>query len=288
MHHVLLHLNLIEGVGPATVSRLIKTFETLSDLYQVTQPELVHQFGLSPVMAEKIVVGLSDAHALHRELVLLEKYQIKTTSVMDDDYPSLLREIYAPPMVLYYQGELPWHTQNMLAFVGSRKANDYARQAVAELVPPLVALGWVTVSGGALGADSMVHQETLNAGGKTIAVLGSGLLCSYPSANRSLFKSIAERGGAVVSSFPVAAPPQAGNFPARNRIISGLSRGCVVVQAAAKSGALITAKHALEQGRDVFAIPGKIDDSLSEGCHQLIQQGAKLVGGAGDIISEYQ
>ncbi len=287
LHHVLVHLNLINGVGPATTAKLMALFGNLADIYTVKQPELVNQLGFSSAIAGKIVVGLSDVRLLHDELELLYKHDVSVITVLNADYPNLLREIHVPPPVLYYQGTPVWLSEKMISLVGARKADSYGNLIIAKIVPPLVDVGWVTVSGGAVGIDSMVHQATIKARGKTIAVLGSGLLCPYPSTNRSLFKNIVDSNGMVISSFPLRAQALAGNFPARNRIIAGLSRGCVVVQAAAKSGALITARYALEQSRDVFAVPGRIDDPLSEGCNQLIKQGAKPICNALDILEEY-
>ena len=154
------------------------------------------------------------------------------------------------------------------------------------MIPPLVEFGWVIVSGGAMGTDSFVHDKVVRLGGKTIAVLGSGLLHWYPACNYQLFHQIIQSGGMIVSCFPLQTQPIPSNFPARNRIIAGLSQGTVVVQAATKSGALITAEFALEQGREVFAVPGSIEHALHDGCHNLIQQGAKLVTSAHDIVVE--
>ncbi len=288
LHHVLVHLNLIDGVGPATIARLRTLFTNLSDIYNIKKPEREHQFGFSSALAQKIVEGLSDIRVLHVELELLYKNNVRMITVLDDAYPMLLREIHVPPAVLYYRGSPLWSSDQMISLVGSRKADSYGRLIVQKIVPPLMDLGWITVSGGAIGIDGMVHQETLEAGGKTIAVLGSGLLCPYPPVNGPLFEDIVRKGGMVVSSFSLRTSALAGNFPARNRIIAGLSRGCVVVQAAARSGALITAGYALEQSRDVFAVPGRIDDSLSEGCNQLIKQGAKPVCDVSDILEEYE
>jgi DNA processing protein len=154
-------------------------------------------------------------------------------------------------------------------------------------VPRLVEQDWEIISGGAAGVDCMAHKETLDCGGKTIAVFGSGLLHAYPTENKSLFRSIVQNNGILVSPFPLNAQPSKWNFPARNRIISGLSQGCLVVQAAKKSGALITAQFGLDQGKQIFALPGLIDNELSAGCHKLIQQGAKLVTDVCDILEEF-
>ena len=285
----LLHLSLIDGIGPVTIKKLLQekpsNFE-LSDLYTLTTADIMQQFGVSQKVAQKMYSGLQDAAKLNRELELLEKHQIDFTAAGFEDYPSLLAEIYAPPPVLYFKGNLTSDDTKTIAVIGSRKAHRYAEQIITQFVPQLVNQGWTIVSGGAIGADSMAHRQTVKSGGKTVVVLGSGLLNPYPASNKRLFDSILQTGGALVSSFPIETHAKPGNFPARNRIIAGLSRGCLVVQAAQKSGARITAQFALEQGREVFAVPGPIDDELSLGCHGLIQQGAKLTGLVEDIFAE--
>jgi DNA processing protein len=197
-----------------------------------------------------------------------------------------LKEIYLPPTILYWQGTSPTIHAKTLAVVGSRKANTYGKRVIEKVIPELVAHGFTIISGGALGADSMAHETTVWCGGKTVAVIGSGLLKPYPRSNKKLFEKIIENGGSIVSSFALQCDALLGNFPARNRIISGLSQGCIVVQAAQQSGAKITAQCALEQGRHVFAVPGPIDDELSWGCHELITQGATLINDVQDIIEE--
>jgi len=224
---------------------------------------------------------------LERELARIEKHAISWTTIIDENYPHDLRAIYAPPAVIYWRGTLPTKEESTIAFVGSRKANRYGESAISTLVTPLAQQGWWIVSGGALGADSMAHEAALKAQGKTLAVLGSGLLQPYPRTNIRLFERIIEGGGAIVSIFPLSQGALPGNFPARNRIIAGMSKGCVVIQAAQKSGARITALFALEQGREVFAVPGMIDDELAQGCNALIQEGAKLVMSVEDIVSEF-
>ena len=190
-------------------------------------------------------------------------------------------------IMLYIQGaDLATFTK-CLAVIGSRDADRYGKQVIESLVPPLVEHGWSIVSGGALGADAMAHAATLKAGGKTIAVIGSGLLHPSPTSNLDLFDTILANDGALLSIFPLSMKSRPENFPIRNRIISGLSRGVIVAQGARKSGTRITAQYALEQGRDVFAIPGLIDNPLSEGCHALIQEGAKLISRVEDVFEEY-
>jgi len=284
----LLHASLIEGIGPVTLGFILEHKpETVAwtDLYRFTAGDWSAYLRLGHSTAQKLVTGLADADLLAREVSLIDVHNIQLVTRLAADYPPLLLTINAPPAILYYRGALS--NQRALAVIGSRKADQYAHYAVQQLVPPLVAADFTIVSGGALGADSMAHETTVRAGGSTIAVLGSGLLQPYPRENKKLFDAIADSGGAVISAFPLRTPPAPGNFPARNRIIAGMSVGCVVVQAAQKSGASITAQYALEQGREVFAVPGPIDHELSAGCHQLIQQGAKLVMNAEDILIEF-
>ncbi len=288
MNHIsstILHLSLINGIGPALVEALIGNQEAFGQLYTLLPSDIAHACSITLQAAQKVVEGLQDRAALDREIALLEKHGIGLITIADDSYPPLLKEIHLPPSVLYVQGTLT--DDAAIAFVGSRAASLYGKRVVNRLVSPLVQAGFTIVSGGAQGIDAHTHQATLEAGGKTVAVLGSGLLRPYPAGNRKLFEKIVEYGGAVISSFPLEMEPHPGNFPARNRIISGLSRGTVVVQAAEKSGALITARYALEQGREVFAVPGAIDDELSVGCHGLIKQGATLTSSSSDIMEAF-
>lgn len=289
--HIILHLTLIDGVGPGSIWKIMERSDMqISDLYLLSLFDWMNVFDLSEKTASKIFVGLSDKKILEQELYLIEKNNIQWITIADESYPSLLKEIHLPPAVLYYQGKENFSDKSIvkrLSIVGSRKATVYGQRAINAIVPDLVAAGYTIVSGGALGIDTMAHKAALACGGKTIAVLGSGLLRPYPNANKKLFAEIIERGGSIVSSYPLTTEPFPGNFPARNRIITGLSRGCLVVQAAQKSGALISAHCALEQGRDVFAVPGLFDDALSAGCHEIIQQGAKLTVSSSDILSEF-
>lgn len=288
-HTILLHLSLIEGVGAAAVQTIYKklqenTNKRSADLYAFRQSNW-QRMGFSIPTAEKIVAGLADIKMLEDELELIEKHKINWVTIADDSYPSLLRHIHLPPPILYWHGKLS--DEKNIAIVGSRKTNDYGKNVIDSLVPELVNQDFSIVSGGAIGADTMAHQAAVAHNGKTIVILGSGLLKPYPHANKKLFEKVIEMGGAVVSSFGLKTAPYPGNFPARNRIISGISKGVVVIQAAKKSGARITADCAMEQGRDVFAIPGALDDPFSEGCHALIKEGAKITVNAGDILEEY-
>jgi DNA processing protein len=200
-------------------------------------------------------------------------------------YPARLRMIADPPPFLYTKGRLHAEDERAVAIVGSRSASDYGRRIARDLARGLASLGFTVVSGMARGIDGAAHESALRAGGRTIAILGSGVERAYPPEHESLYHRISE-SGAVVSELPVGTRPMAFNFPARNRLISGLSLGVVVVEATEKSGSLITAASALEQGREVFAVPGEAGASRSRGAHKLIRQGAKLVETVDDIVEE--
>ncbi len=293
--HLILHLTLISDIGPAIIQKIIKYLGSggrTSDLYLFSCVDWMNIFGFTSVTAQKLVDGLQNKKILEYELSLIKQHAIQWVTIENENYPALLREIHLPPSVLYIQGQFleVFSTEKntkFLAVVGARKADAYGRRIIDALIPDLVAAHYTIVSGGAFGIDTMAHQATLKAGGRTIAVLGSGLLNQYPHQNKKLFTSIVDNGGLMVSSFPLMAEPLPGNFPARNRIITGLSRGCLVVQAAQKSGALISAHYAMEQGREVFAVPGLFDNELSVGCNTLIQNGAKLVMNSADIFNEF-
>ena len=285
VQQIVLHLSLIKHVGPATIQKIIGSVANLPTIYTMNVSDLV-TLGFSLHMSELLCAGLANRQLLDEELYLLDKHAISYITLLDDAYPSLLREIHLPPAVLYIKGATDLFNHKLIAMIGSRQATAYARHALNTLIPLLVQQQWIVVSGGAIGADTMSHAIALECKGKTISVLGSGLLVPYPGENKQLFEAIAQQG-AVISSFPLLESPIPGNFPARNRIIAGLSKGVVVVQAAQESGTSITARFALDQGREVFAVPGLLTDPLSKGCHMLIQQGAKLTCSAQDILDEF-
>lgn len=289
--YILLHLSLIADIGPATVQHLIATLgnlEQLFTLYEYSSEQLCAQFGITPKRAQAIAAGLADLSLLERELLLIEKHAVSWTTAYSNNYPALLGAIHVPPTIIYWQGQKPSDYNKPVAIVGSRDANQYGHAVIESFVPPLVQAGCTIVSGGAIGVDTMAHRATITSAGVTCVVLGSGLLHPYPFENGKLFASVLEHGGTMLSVFSLNTRPLAGNFPARNRVISGLSKGCIVVQAAQKSGARITAECALEQGRSVCAVPGPIDDPLSAGCHDLIKNGALLVTSAQDILQELE
>jgi DNA processing protein len=206
-------------------------------------------------------------------------------TLADDDYPALLRQLVDPPLALFYRGNLALAQKPAIAMVGSRRASPYALSVAAHLARDLVSTGITVVSGLALGVDAAVHQATLDASGETVAVLGTGIDIVYPRSNRRLFGKIEERG-LILTEFPPGTPPFPYNFPIRNRIISGITLGTVIIEATGRSGSLITARTALEQNREVFAVPGSIFSPGSEGTHRLIQCGAKLVHDTNDILNE--
>jgi DNA processing protein len=283
---LILHLFLIDGVGPVAIeqARQLLVRYCADDLYRFVVNDFV-QNGFALRVSELICDGLKDRAVLEKELALIEKHLVSWTTVGCDDYPALLASIYAPPAVLYWYGGSPFLLDNNCAVVGSRNATSYGKAAVDYLVEMLVPNNITVVSGGAFGIDAAAHNKTLVLGGKTVVVVGAGLLHPYPFAHKDLFRKIADNSGSIVSIFPLNTKPHPGNFPARNRVISGLSAVCVVVQAAQKSGALITAHHALEQGRSIFVVPGSIFESVHKGCHMLATQGAALMIDAADVVN---
>ncbi|MEG6615745.1 DNA-processing protein DprA [Peptococcaceae bacterium 1198_IL3148] len=222
---------------------------------------------------------------LEQEVTRLEKHGVAFITFDDDNYPIMLKEIFDPPPVLFVRGQLNSLAGTGVALVGSRKATAYGKTVAQRLAGELTVSGVNIISGMARGIDTAAHQGALAAGGYTIAVLGCGLDVVYPRENKALMYEIIEHG-AVITEFPLGSAPEPWHFPARNRIISGLSQGVVVVEAADKSGALITADFALEQGKEVMAVPGSIYSNMSKGSHKLLKQGAKLVTEAADILEE--
>jgi DNA processing protein len=270
------------GIGPARFHRLLEIFGDPGDILNAGTGQL-HQFGL----ADSTIAALRqpDIQAIEHDLEWQAKPGNRILTCQDTDYPALLQEISDPPPLLYIHGNIEVLQEPQLAIVGSRNPTAAGRQTAIDFARHLSAAGLVITSGLALGIDAAGHQGALDAGAPTIAVMGTGLDRVYPARHRDLARQIAQIG-VLVSEFPPGTPPIAENFPRRNRIISGLSLGTLVVEAAIRSGSLISARYALEQGREVFAIPGSIHNPLSRGCHHLIRQGAKLVETAQDIMDE--
>lgn len=276
------YLKSVPGVGNLLCKRLIDRFKAPANVFQASDQELLQVNGLT--QRHVAAIKSHKLEGVEAELALAAKKDYRLVTLTDSDYPRLLCEIPDPPPFLYVYGRLERHSAN-LAVVGSRNATGYGLSTTRDLCRSLTSHNLTIVSGMARGIDTAAHEGALAAGGKTIAVLGSGLEKIYPAENRKLFHRIAEKG-AVVSEFPLMAGPEAHHFPIRNRIISGMSLGTVVVEATRKSGSLITAHLAAEQNREVFAVPGSIQSFKSAGSHTLIKQGAKLVEHAQDVIEE--
>ncbi len=273
----------ISGIGRVRISRLREHFGNLQDAWKATESEL-KQAGLDSRSIDALVL-LRPKISLDAEIEKLERYRVMVLTCEDASYPPSLKETYDYPPVLYIRGNIMPQDETCLAVVGTRRPTIYGRQVTEELVSDLARSKIIVVSGLARGIDSIAHRATLAAGGKTIAVFASGLDIVYPSENTKLAQAIMEQG-ALVSEYPLGTRPKPERFPLRNRIMSGLSAGVLVIEAGERSGALITALQAVEQNRDVFAIPGSIMSPASKGTNRLIQEGAKLICNCNDILEE--
>lgn len=280
----LIALDAIRGVGWQTIHRLVTATDSLQELADWTE-EQYRSIGIRADVARTIVEHLRDGF-VESWKKQRAGWPYHVITVLDDDYPRLLREIHQPPWVLYGLGNRDWLNRVAIGMVGTRTPTSYGRMAAFKLARQLAEQGLVVISGLARGIDTEAHKGALQASGGTIAVLGCGIDVVYPPENKLLYQTIAERG-LVLSEYPPGTPVHAGLFPRRNRLISGLSHGVVVVEAARRSGALITADFALEQSRDVFAVPGPIYQTQSSGTNRLIRDGAKIVTGVEDILEEY-
>ena len=266
--------NHVLGIGPTRLRKLLDAFGDIQLAWHASGDEL-RLSGLGPTYV-KALISTRETLDLDREMHRIDQLGFKITTWRDEDYPVRLREISAPPPMLYLWGELEPQDRWAVAVVGTRRATAYGTAVAQEIASVLAVSGITIVSGLARGIDSIAHQAALDAGGRTLAVLGSGLDQIYPPEHRQLAKAIAERG-AVISDYPLGTKPEGRNFPPRNRIISGLSMAVVVVEAGKSSGALITADFAAEQGRDVFAVPGDLNKLVSMGTNRLIQSGAQIL-----------
>ena len=274
------------GIGSRKVASVIDCFGSAEQFYRAD-------------MGEKKGCGLLSKSELERAADMSLKIETGVVEQCDkmgftvitpesDAYPERLENLINPPAVLYVDGQLPdVDNEVMISIVGTRHASSFGMDITSQLAARLTRAGAIIVSGGAAGIDTASHIGALNAGGRTVAVLGCGVDIAYPAENRRLLADIVASGGAILSEYAPGTPPLPAFFPARNRIISGLSKGVIVVEAAERSGSLITAQLALDEGRDVFAVPGSIYSPTSQGCHRLIQQGAKLVTSVRDVLEEY-
>ena len=277
------HLNCLTC---ARINALKQAFGTLDEALKYLGEDLLKAIGCRKDTVLEILNRFEsfDPDAYEKELL---KRQLRFATIEDDAYPERLKQISDPPPFLYYYGDLALLNQPSIALVGTRRNSPYGKRVVEHFVPPIVRAGCVTVSGLALGIDTLVAEETLHAGGKTVAVLGSGLANFFPQSNGKLAKKIIASGGLILSEFPLDQPPGTYTFPQRNRIIAGVSLGTVVCEAPEKSGALITAEFALEEGRDIFIVPGSIFDANYAGSNAFLGRGqAKLVTCAEDILKE--
>lgn len=272
----------IHGLGNQGIYQLLKAFGNPKSVFSASYSQL-RQI-VPDAIAEKINAG-PDESAAEDMLSWLEADNNHVITLADAEYPQSLLQIADPPPILYAKGNLHWLNTIGIAVVGSRNASPQGEKNAEDFSQALAHHGYTIISGMALGVDGAAHRGALKANGATIAVVGTGLDIVYPAKHRELAHQIAERG-LILSEFPLGTPSKAQNFPRRNRIISGLSVGCLVVEANVQSGSLITARLAAEQGREVFAIPGSIHSPVSKGCHQLIKQGAKLVDDIQDIVDE--
>ncbi len=275
-------LNHINNIGPRTVLKLLSRWPNLEDMFRLTAQQMI-QAGLPAKIAEAIAAF--DLGRVEDDLRWQEQSNNHLLTWCDPEYPALLKEIYDPPIVLYAIGDLTGLKQPLMAMVGTRSPSPTGSETARQFAFDLAKQGITIVSGLALGIDAQAHRGCLDAGGRTIAVMGTGIDCIYPRRHVQLAEQICQNG-LLVSEFPRQSPPNAGHFPRRNRIISGLSSSILVVEAAIKSGSLITARLACEQNRDVLAIPGSIHNPHARGCHYLLQQGAKLVTCSQDVLED--
>jgi len=283
----LIILNMISGIGPVRVKELLTIFNSPARLLELSADEISSAPGIGKKLAETLVSWKGNVK-YEEEFTMVERAGVKLVTLLDPEYPSLLKEIYDPPLVLYVHGELPKESEYTLGVVGSRRFSHYGRKMAEYLASSASSAGWTVISGLAYGIDSVAHRATVESNGKTIAVLGGGLARVHPQDHIPLAKEIVEKGGAVVSEFPMTYSPNKRSFPMRNRIISGMSRGLLVVEAGLRSGSLITAKFALEQGRLVFAVPGQADNPQANGTNSLIRDGAVITETFDDIINEFE
>ena len=284
-HDAYILLNMIPGIGPARAASLISFFGSAAELFEHKPEDLMAVRGISRELAEKIAAE-AESSLLDEELDRVALGGVKVFTRADEEYPEALRGLEDAPLCLYVCGTLPEElNRQSIAIVGSRRATVYGLRMAQHIAESAVYSGWTVVSGLAFGIDAAAHKATMNAGGKTVAVLGGGLMKIQPQEHLPMARDIIAKGGALVTEFPMTFPPNRHSFPMRNRIISALSLGTIVIEAGLHSGALITAAAALEQGKNVFAVPGNADSDMSSGCNNLIKSGeATLITGFEDVL----
>ncbi len=278
-------LNTISGIGAIKIQSLMDFWKP-AEIFNQSAGKLSQINGISSKIAKNILDTL-DTDALEKELDIINRGGVEVVTKLDEEYPERLKEIYDSPPCLYVRGNVSVLKTPMLAIVGSRRISSYGRRMAQHLSEAAGYAGWTVVSGLAYGTDGIAHQGALDAQGKTIAVLGGGLARIHPQDHIPLAREIVKEG-AVISEFPMTMSPNRHSFPMRNRVISGLSNGVLVIEAGIRSGSLITANFANEQGRTVFAIPGQVDNPSARGCNSLIKDGAKLTENFNDILEEFE
>ncbi len=275
-------LGLMRFIGPVKAAALVDALGSPENIFKAKRNDLAPVTGIGPSVADRIIAERRNID-VDKELEAVRRHGVTVITVDDGAYPQALKSIYDPPYVLYVKGGFGNGGQKFFAMVGTRRPSEYGKESASKIARALARAGLTVVSGMARGIDTVSHAGAIDAGGRTIAVLGTGVDVVYPPENGDLYERIAENG-AVISEFPMGTAGVRQNFPRRNRIISGLSSGVLVVEAGIKSGALITAEFALEQGREVFSLPGRIDDERAAGTIKLIKEGAVPVTGAQDIM----
>lgn len=283
----LIAMNRVAGLGAITVKRMAERFGSFVSVFEVSESDLLSVPGIGPDKARLFYEEMRRVRA-DDELERAGKKGVKLVTWVDAGYPALLKQIADPPLVLYVAGSVEALDLPSVAVIGTRHPTVYGRECARRFGFQLAGAGYTVVSGLALGIDTEAHAGAVQAKGRTVAVLGGALDCLFPKENAALARSMVELGGAVVSEYPFGRQPDRQTFPMRNRIVSGLCKGVLVVEAPSSSGTLITVNQALDQNRCVMAVPGRIDSPASQGCHKLLREGARLVTETGDVIEEVQ
>lgn len=281
-------LHLLDNLGAQRIRLLLQAVEHPQLIFRLERHELKSIRGIGPKTADE-VLGFTDWDEVDRILEKTERIGAQIMTYWDDDYPNLLREIYDPPLMLWIKGERSVLDTDAISIVGTRRVGNYGKKMAQKFAKELVDQNLTIISGLAYGTDGAAHKATVDAGGKTVAVLGSGIDWIYPSDHKGLAKEIVDTGGAVISEFPLGTAPEMGNFPVRNRIVSGMSLGTLVVASGLEGGSMITAKSALDQNREVFVVPHPVGHPNAIGCNSLIKRGmGKLVQNVDDILTEIE
>ena len=281
-HDCCIALNLIPGIGFVRYTALVEHFGSVDKVFGASVDELRQVPGFGEQLAER--VAAFDFAEVEREVAAADKGGVRIFTLSDPDYPGILKELYDPPLCLYWRGHLPEPERPLVAIVGSRRLSSYGSRMTEHIAAEAAAAGFIVVSGLALGADTAAHTAAVEQGKPTIGVIGSGMVNFYPPPNLELARKMIDCGGAILSEFPLNFPIHRTNFPRRNRIVAALSRAVIVTEAGVDSGAMITARQAAELGREVFAVPGHADNPQAQGCHKLIKEGAGLIENFSDVM----